>query len=210
MIIGGLTKCSLIDFPGKVSSVIFTQGCNFRCTYCHNPELVYPSLYTVPISNEQVIQFLERRAPILDGVVISGGEPTLQKDLLPFLIRIKAMGYLVKLDTNGSQPQVLRELLSSGVIDYIAMDIKSSFDNYTKVCSVNVNCQNIKKSIRMIEESRISYQFRTTYDTELLDINDLKEIRSFLKRPNSLFVQKCIKRKSETGGSKIQGEYSGY
>ena len=137
---------------------------------------------------------LFRSKGILDAVVISGGEPTLQIDLIPFIKEIRKMGFLVKLDTNGSRPQILRDIFLNNLIDYIAMDIKCAFQKYNKVCAVEVGINDVKESIRMIEQSGVSYQFRTTYDTDLLESKDLQEIRSFLNKPDSLLTQKCIKR----------------
>ena len=147
MKIGGLQKFSFIDYPNKTSAIIFTQGCNFRCAYCHNPELVYPEKYQVPISEEQVFAFLESRKNQLDAVVITGGEPTLQPDLIEFIKKVKAMGFLVKLDSNGSNPQVLEQVINQKLVDFIAMDIKAPFDKYDLVCCVPVNIDNIKRFI---------------------------------------------------------------
>jgi pyruvate formate lyase activating enzyme len=195
MRIGGFEKFSLVDYPGKVSAVVFTQGCNFRCGYCHNPQLVYPELYTDLISSEEIVEFLEKRIGRIDGVVITGGEPSLQKNLISFMNRIKAMGFLVKLDTNGNKPEVIEEVIASGLADYIAMDIKGPFTKYSKICAVEVDITDIKKSIYLIKNSGIRYQFRTTFDTGLLNNFDLEEVCSYLNNPGSLVVQDCIKRK---------------
>lgn len=194
MKIVGFEKSSLIDYPGKISAVVFTQGCNFRCSYCHNPQLVYPHLFTQLLSIDGIFEFLEIRKKLLDAVTISGGEPTLQKGLIPFIERIKNMGFLVKLDTNGSMPDILKKILTNGLIDFVAMDIKAPFEKYDRVCDVGVYIIKIKESIRMIEASGISFQFRTTYDTDLLEDRDLQEIRSFLNKPDSLLIQECLKR----------------
>ena len=194
MKIVGFEKSSLIDYPGKISAVVFTQGCNFRCSYCHNPQLVYPHLFTQLLSIDGIFEFLEIRKKLLDAVTISGGEPTLQRGLIPFIERIKNMGFLVKLDTNGSMPDILKEILTNGLIDFVAMDIKAPFEKYDRVCDVGVCIIKIKESIRMIEASGISFQFRTTYDTDLLEDRDLQEIRLFLNKPDSLLIQECLKR----------------
>ena len=168
MRIGVFVKQSLIDWEGKVSAVIFTKGCNFRCGYCHNPSLVLPELLrqTQDIKEEKVLDFLDKRRNWLDGVVISGGEPTLHEDLLPFIQKIKALGLPVKLDTNGSNPEVLQRLIAGGWIDAVAMDIKSSLSlacyrkvNYTMTASL---LEKILESIRIIKISGLEYQFRTT------------------------------------------------
>jgi len=153
MKIGGLQKFSLLDYPGKISAVIFTQGCNFRCAYCHNPELVDPERFQACIPEEEVFAYLKKRRGLLEAVTVTGGEPTIQKGLIPFIRRIKAMGYLVKLDTNGSMPEVLEELIRQKLIDYIAMDIKAPLEKYEDVIGVPVNWEIIRQSIDVIKES---------------------------------------------------------
>ncbi len=161
MIIGGLQKTSLIDFPGKVSCVCFVSGCNFRCPYCHNPDLVnYPG--KAFLDEKGFLAFLTERQGFLDGVVISGGEPTLQNDLPVFLSRIKREGYAVKLDTNGSHPRMIQELLSKGLVDYIAMDIKTDPALYPLFMGREIDPDNIRSSIRLIMASEIHHEFRTT------------------------------------------------
>jgi pyruvate formate lyase activating enzyme len=194
MRIGGLEKFSLVDFPGKVAAVVFTQGCNFRCCYCHNPQLVYPHLYNSVLSFDYVMQFLQKRQKQLDGVVVSGGEPTLQQGLIPFIAKLKQLGYLIKLDTNGSKPSILYKLISGSLVDYIAMDIKTSLANYSKVCGCQINIADIKRSIRLIEYSGINYQFRITYDTKIIRSSDLESIKRMIKNPGQLVVQECINK----------------
>ena len=130
MLIGGFQKCSLIDYPGKICAIVFTLGCNFRCSYCHNPELVYPELFNKPIPEEEIFSFLPKRRGKLDAVTITGGEPTLQADLIDFILRIKKLEFLVKLDSNGSDPDVLENAISSEAPDYIAMDVKAPLEKY--------------------------------------------------------------------------------
>ena len=125
MVIAGFQKVSLSDFPGKISAIVFTQGCNFRCRYCHNPELVDPARYAAPLAVDAVLDFLAGRVGRIQGVVVTGGEPTLHADLPGLLARIKSLGLAVKLDTNGSRPDVLEEVFRQGIVDYIAMDIKA-------------------------------------------------------------------------------------
>jgi pyruvate formate lyase activating enzyme len=163
MVIGGLQKNSFIDFPGKISCVIFLAGCNFDCPYCHNPDLAkgcstYPSF----LEEKDILAFLESHKTFLDGVVISGGEPTLQKDLMDLCAKIKNMGYPVKIDTNGSRPHVLQRLVAGGLVDYIAMDIKSDPHCYAPAIQKKYNPEPILDSIRILMESRIPYEFRTT------------------------------------------------
>ena len=191
MRIGGFQKFSLIDFPQKSSAVIFTQGCNFRCSYCHNPELVYENLFGVPVREEEIFAFLEQRKDILDGVVITGGEPTLQSDLEDFVAKIKFRGYLIKLDTNGSNPDIIGKLLNKKLLDFIAMDIKAPFDKYESVCGVKINILNIKKSINIIKNSQIAFEFRTTYDSSNLISSDIEKIKDETSAGYNYRVQKC-------------------
>ena len=150
MRITGLIKTTLLDFPGKVACTVFTGGCNFRCPFCHNASLV-THMDDETISEEDFFSFLEKRLGILDGVCISGGEPTLQPDLYGFVKKIKDMGYAVKLDTNGYRPDVLKKLCNDGLVDYVAMDIKSSIENYSSICGVTVNADNIQQSINILK-----------------------------------------------------------
>jgi pyruvate formate lyase activating enzyme len=162
MRLGGLLKFSLIDYPGRMAAVLFTQGCNFRCPFCHNPELVLPDLLQDPMDLEEVFAFLEKRRGQLQGVVVTGGEPTIHADIIPFLSRLKSMEYLVKLDTNGSNPQVLKGIIEAHLADYFAMDIKSSPENYAKAAGTVVDMEQIRESIEVIKASGMLYEFRTT------------------------------------------------
>lgn len=150
MVIGGLQKFSLIDYPHKISAIIFTIGCNFKCPFCHNPELVNPKLYPEKIAEEEVFNFLKNRKEKLDAVVITGGEPTLHKELYQFISKIKSMDFLVKLDTNGTYPNILNRLIKDNLLNYIAMDIKGSLDRYEDIVATKVNLENIKDSINII------------------------------------------------------------
>ncbi len=162
MRIGGLQKFSLIDYPGHIAAVIFTQGCLFRCHYCHNPELVLPQKFQTPIPFEEVLSFLEMRKGKLEGVVISGGEPTLQAKLIPSLEKIKAKGFAIKLDTSGVMPDVLKKLIQRRLVNYIAMDIKAPLSCYQEVTNTHVDIQKIKDSIALIKDSSLPHEFRTT------------------------------------------------
>jgi pyruvate formate lyase activating enzyme len=160
---GGLQKQSLIDFPGKICCVLFTSGCNFTCPYCHNPDLVQKQVeQSFALKEESIYDFLEKRKDFLDGVVISGGEPTLHRDLLTTCHNIKKMGYPIKLDTNGSRPEILEQLIQNRSVDYLAMDIKTDPSAYPREISCNENTANILKSIALIMTAGISYEFRTT------------------------------------------------
>ncbi len=197
MKIGGFQKFSLIDYPGKISCIIFTQGCNFRCFYCHNPELVYPHLFGTPLAEEEIMDFLKRRKKQLEAIVISGGEPTIQEDLISFLNTVKTLGYAVKLDTNGSNPSVIRELIERKLVDYIAMDIKAPFKKYPDLVKVKVDLSRIKESIEIIENSSLEYEFRTTYIPSFLTSKDLLEILSLIKNKRRFTVQEFVFRKEK-------------
>ena len=182
MVLGGLQKNSLIDYPGKVSCVLFFSGCNFNCPYCHNPDLARGrSLCPVLLDETAVFDFLQRRKGFLDGVVISGGEPTLQKDLLVLCEKIKELGYSIKLDTNGSRPQVIRRLIDEGLVDYIAMDIKTDPCRYSPLIVENSNPDHIISSIQTIMESPLAYEFRTTCVKPIVDSHDVKKIAKIIK-----------------------------
>lgn len=162
MILGGLQKMTLIDYPAKVAATVFTIGCNFLCSFCHNPELIDPKLMKEQplISEGDFFEFLKSRQGILDGVCVTGGEPTLHKDLADFLSKIKSLGFAVKLDTNGSHPEMLEKLIGEKLVDYIAMDIKGPFARYEEIVGV-IDLEKIKKSIEIIKNFP-EYEFRTT------------------------------------------------
>ena len=162
MKIGGMQKVCGIDFPGKLATVIFTQGCNFRCQFCHNGMLVVPLQYQDTLDENYVFDFLKSRQGKIEGVVISGGEPTLQPDLAEFFYKIRELGFATKLDTNGTNPQMLEKLYNDNLLDYVAMDIKHELDKYPSIVLTSVNLNNIKSSIGIIRESGIDYEFRTT------------------------------------------------
>ncbi len=195
MRIGGFQKFSLIDYPGKISAIIFTQGCNFRCSYCHNPELVDPDLFSPPLDEELILSFLKERSGRLDGVVITGGEPLVQGDLIEFVERIKEMGYSIKIDTNGSYPQRLQELMARGLIDYIAMDIKAPLEKLSNVAGVPVSREKIVESISLILGSNIDYEFRTTVVKNLLTVEDLVSIARLIKGARRYVLQKFVMSK---------------
>ncbi len=182
MKIAGLVKTSLIDYPGKVAAVVFTQGCNFRCGFCHNPDLIplEGPVTAVEYPEEQILEFLDTRSGKLDGVVITGGEPMLQPDLLAFMRKIKGKGLLVKLDTNGSNPAMLKTAISEGLVDYIAMDIKGPLENYEKICGYK-NTTGIERSIKLIMDSGIDYDFRTTVLPHYHKLDDFHKVGELLR-----------------------------
>ena len=183
-------KTSFIDYPGRISAVVFAQGCNFRCPYCHNPELVLPERYGPTVRQEDIFSYLARRRGKLDAVVITGGEPTLQKGLIPFMERVRSMGFLVKLDTNGSRPQVLREAIARGLPDYIAMDIKAPPDKYSLAAGSLVNISRITESIDTIMKSGIPSEFRTTLVDSLLEPRDVIHIGGMIRGASLYVLQK--------------------
>ncbi|MBR4168955.1 MAG: anaerobic ribonucleoside-triphosphate reductase activating protein [Lachnospiraceae bacterium] len=171
MIINGLQKTTLLDYPTKVAATVFFGGCNFRCPFCHNMNLVLHPEEALSLSEEEVLAFLKSRQGILDGVCITGGEPTLQKDLPAFIGKIKDLGYAVKLDTNGTNPKMLSNLISGGLLDHVAMDIKTAPDHYPKVCGLtDPHLASVRESVSILLTSDVSYEFRTTvvkeYHTE--------------------------------------------
>ena len=186
MQIKGIQKTTLIDYPGKIACTIFLGGCNFKCGYCYNSEIVFNR--TPSISEEEVFDFLSNRTKYLEGVCITGGEPTINRDLFDFIKRIKKLGYLVKLDTNGTNPEVVELLLNNNLIDYIAMDIKSSEKNYSKITQTNVNIEKLKKTIKLIMESDIEYEFRTTVLPNFSE-NEMTEIGLMIKGSKNHYLQ---------------------
>jgi pyruvate formate lyase activating enzyme len=192
MQIGGLQKVSLIEYPGKISAIAFTQGCNFRCPYCYNPELVDPDLYGKCVSEEAVFSFLEKRKGKLDGVTITGGEPTIHHDLIDFIKRVRKIGYLIKLDTNGSYPDVLEQLISGQLVDYIAMDVKGPLHKYKTVTKSKIDEDKIRQSIEMIIKSGVTHEFRTTIPKKLLNETDLLEMGKLLRNASRYILQQFI------------------
>ncbi|MBN2297981.1 MAG: anaerobic ribonucleoside-triphosphate reductase activating protein [Deltaproteobacteria bacterium] len=195
MNIGYLQRFSLIDYPGKISAIIFTQGCNFRCGYCHNPELVNPGLFSEPMAHADVFAFLEKRSDKLDAVVITGGEPTMHKALPAFAATIKDMGYLVKLDTNGTNPEILGEMISSRTIDYIAMDIKAPTEKYDEVVNAPVDKEAVVASMNMIMDSPVDYEFRTTLVQPLLVPEDIIRIGELIRGARQYVLQRFVPSK---------------
>lgn len=202
MKIGGLIKFTLIDFPGRPAAVVFTQGCNFRCRYCHNPELVYPHLFSEPMPQEEVMAFLKRRQGTLEGVVVTGGEPTLHEDLLEFLSAVKQLGYAVKLDTNGTRPDVIRQAIEKKLVDYIAMDLKAPLDKYSVITGVDANSAVLQQSVDLIQQSGIAYEFRTTYDKEVLTDEDIKAVSDSVQGRHYK-VQECLPVAKEKAALKV-------
>jgi len=190
MIIGGIQKTSLIDYPGKVSCVLFFTGCNFNCPYCHNPDLVQGKNGRPALNNEQLMTFLSKRRRFLDGVVITGGEPTLQSDLPDFCRTVKSMGFSVKLDTNGSRPAMLKHLIAEQLIDFVAMDIKSDPARYTPLICQADNALNVVESVRTVLDSRLPHEFRTTCVLPLVDREAIDVMAELIKGANRHALQR--------------------
>ncbi len=189
MMLGGLMKTTLLDYPGKIACTVFTRGCNFRCPFCHNASLVTPDRFSAEeYSEADFFSFIEKRKGILVGVVVSGGEPTLQSDIAEFLYKIKQCGFDVKLDTNGAFPNKLKEILSLDLVDYIAMDIKNSPAKYESTAQCNV-LSAVRESIELIMNSTTEYEFRTTAVTELHTVDDFKAIGEWISGAKKYFIQ---------------------
>lgn len=202
MKIGGLIKFTLIDYPGHVAAVVFTQGCNFRCRYCHNPELVYPHLLQESMPKEDVLSFLRKRKGTLEGVVITGGEPTMHLGLMDFMAEIKALGYKIKLDTNGTKPEVLQEAIERQLVDFVAMDLKAPLEKYSLITGVEFDPKIIQRSMDIIVASGLPYEFRTTYDKEVLTEEDIQALSNSVQGKNYR-VQDCLPVAKEKAALKV-------
>lgn len=189
MLVGGFQRNSLVDFPGIVASVIFLAGCNFHCPYCHNPSLVRGVGEKIPL--DEILQYLSKAKKIIDGVCITGGEPTLHGDELCLLIeKIRSLGLNVKLDTNGSNPELLRELLNEKKVDYVAMDLKTSLDRYTELSRDVLIEKKVRTSLEILQNQKdISYEFRTTLDPRFVSQKELLQLASLLKKESKWYWQ---------------------
>jgi len=187
MKINGLLKLTLLDFPGHTACTVFTGGCNFRCPFCHNATLVRGE--GEDITEEEFFKFLSKRQGLLDGVCITGGEPLLQRDIADFMRRIKDMGFAVKLDTNGAFPEKLRELLESGLVDYVAMDIKSSPEGYSRAAGISVNTDKIRESVEYLISGSVPFEFRTTVAKGAVLPSDMEGIGKLIQGAEKYFLQ---------------------
>jgi len=190
-LIGGIQKTTLLDFPEKIASIVFTQGCNFRCGYCHNPDLL-DFKQKENFNTEDFFKFLKTRIGKLDGVVITGGEPTIQSGLYDFIKEIKNLGFAVKLDTNGTNPTILEKLINDNLLDYIAMDIKAPLEKYSEITGTKVNPENILKSIGLIINSLVDYEFRTTVIKTQLSFDDFDKIGQLISSAKRYYLQKFV------------------
>ncbi|OGE83838.1 MAG: anaerobic ribonucleoside-triphosphate reductase activating protein [Candidatus Doudnabacteria bacterium RIFCSPHIGHO2_02_FULL_43_13b] len=214
MILGGYQKLTLIDYPGKLATTVFTVGCNFRCPFCHNPELVDSRQFTVNSNLEkEFFKFLKSRKGKLDGVCVTGGEPLIQPDIFEFIKKIKKLGFLVKLDTNGSRPDALKKIIDGKIVDYIAMDIKNSKKRYSETCGYKTDIKRLELSVDLIRNSGIDYEFRTTVVPGIHAEKDFADIVEWISGAKNYYLQKYreikildprLKRK--TKGKKIDLE----
>ena len=187
----GLEKVSFVDYEGLVCATIFTGGCNFMCPFCHNSSLVFNKQDI--ISEQEVLSYLEQRKKLLDAVTISGGEPTLQKGLKEFIVKVKALGYKVKLDTNGTFPNIVKDLIESNLIDYVAMDIKTSFYNYPLLTGIKHNfSNNVKQTLAILKNSNVDYELRTTLVKDFHDKESIEQMARDLDGENLLYLQKFV------------------
>jgi pyruvate formate lyase activating enzyme len=185
----GVQRLSVIDYPGKLCATMFTGGCNFRCPYCYNVDMVMGHEGMEKIPEQEFIELVRGRLGFLDSVCVTGGEPTIHKMLPGFLRRVKEIGALVKLDTNGSRPRMLRTLLDRGLLDYIAMDVKAPLDRYAEVARYRVKGETIARSIQMVRRSGVDHEFRTTVVPGILDGDGLEEIARTLAGSKRYFLQ---------------------
>lgn len=193
MDIGGLQKLTLLDYPGKVACTVFLSGCNLRCPFCHNASLVLPARNPPPVMTDRdLLAFLETRRGKLDGVCVTGGEPTLRPDLPGFLGEIKSLGFLVKLDTNGSRPETLKALVRGGLADYVAMDIKNSPEKYRETCGGIDSLDRVRESAAFLLAGGVDYEFRTTVVKPLHQAEDLAAIGSWLRGANRYYLQQFV------------------
>lgn len=189
----GIEKLSMVDYDGKIAATIFTGGCNFRCPFCHNSSLVLDYQTLLKIDEQEVLAYLEKRKGLLDGICVSGGEPTLQKDLSAFLEKVKKLGYSIKLDTNGTNPNTVKSLKENGLVDYFAMDIKNSKEDYAKIIGFDsYDTTNVEKTVELFLGGDYDYEFRTTLIKEYHPIENIKAIGEWIKGAKKYFLQKYI------------------
>ena len=187
--VGGIQKLSLVDFPGHVAAALFTAGCNMRCGYCHNPELVLPERLAPSIPIDDIMLFLQSRVGRLDGVVVSGGEPTIHDDLPELIRRIKALGYDMKLDSNGTRPEMIRQLIDDKMIDFVAMDIKGPLEKYQMIAARPIDLEAVQETIALLISSGIGHEFRTTIVREQLEPNDFHKVGEMVRGAKRFALQ---------------------
>lgn len=206
MVIQGLQKLTLLDYPGQVACTVFTAGCNFRCPFCHNASLVIDTYNNENIPEKEVFTFLEKRRGILDGVCVSGGEPLIQNGIEHFLKQVKELGYTVKLDTNGSFPEKLEKVVKEGLVDYVAMDIKNSRENYGRTVGIeDYDIRNVHRSVMFLLRNQVPYEFRTTVVREFHQRSDFESIAEWIRGAQSYYLQQFV-----DSGDLIRGGLHGY
>lgn len=200
MLISGIQKFTLLDYPNKIACVVFTAGCNFRCPFCHNAEFVLPEKIVEIkdnfITHEAILNFLKTRVGKIDGVVISGGEPTLQSDLEDFIDEIKKLNFLIKLDTNGTNPEILKKLVKSKKIDFVAMDLKIDWKNYQNLVKGSFNLEKVKESLNFLKQNEINFEIRSTIIKEIHTFEVLEEMGEILKGVNKIYLQNFNNKKT--------------
>lgn len=192
MNIGGMQKLTLLDFPGKIACTLFTVGCNLRCPFCHNASLVTHPQDAGYITDDELYSFLKKRVGVLDGVCVTGGEPTLQKDLPEFLSSLKELGYSVKLDTNGTSPKILRSVIEDGLVDYVAVDIKNSPEKYALTSGGVDHLDKVKETVSLLLTGVVDYEFRTTVVSGFHEISDLESIGRWTRGAKRYFIQNFV------------------
>lgn len=209
MHVKGWVKSSLLDFPGQIAASLFCGGCNFRCPNCHNSHLVLHPNDIPDIPEPKIWSFLENRRGLLDGVVISGGEPTLQPDLVAFAFRLREMGFLVKLDTNGYRPDALRAMMQAGVVDYVAMDLKAPLlsKRYSQAAGVQVDVVRIRRSIDLLRQGRVNHEFRTTLVPGLVEEDDILQIAKEIAGASCYYLQQFVARNTLDPGMVDRAPY---
>ena len=204
MKIGGFQKMTMLDFPERVACTVWTYGCNLRCPFCHNASLVVDKAEL--FDEEEIFSYINKRKGVLDGVCITGGEPLLQKDIFDFMKKIKDLDLLVKLDTNGAYPDLLKKAIEDGLVDYVAMDIKNSKEKYAQTVGVsNLDIAPYEKSVEILKNSGIDYEFRTTIVKELHDLSDIQKIGEWIKGAKKYFLQSFV-----DSGNTIKTGYSAH
>ena len=184
---GGFQKTSLLDYPDTISAIVWTVGCNFKCPFCYNPQLVNSTVDL--ITEDEIFSFLKKRKGLLEGLSISGGEPLLQDDIVDFTKKVKKLGYLIKIDTNGTFPEKLKELIDKKCVDYVSMDVKAPKDKYNALTGVKTNIKKIEKSIEIIKKTAPNYEFKTTFVPDLLKKEDILKIAKWLEGAETYFLQ---------------------
>ena len=186
----GFQKLTLLDFPGRAAATAFSPGCNFRCPFCHNARLVLPDGAEESVAPEEILAYLRRRRGLLDGLCLTGGEPTLQADLAGFCREVKSLGLLVKLDTNGSRPDTVRRLIEAGLIDYVAMDVKNGRERYAETAGVpSLDLGPVEESVALLKEGRVDYEFRTTVVREFNDKNSFYGVADLISGAKKYYLQ---------------------